>query len=146
MGSVVMRKAPGADSRRPKVTTSVLPPEMMMPTRLPATSSLPDRTAAAARAPVGSTTIFIRSARNRIVSTSSASDTVTMSATSRRISAKVNRAERGRLRTVGQRPGDGDCDDLAFAERLLRIIPGLGLDADDLMPLDSACAARPNRW
>src|SRR5262249_55642523 len=61
---------------------STLPPEMMIPTRLPRTSIAPERIPAAASAPVGSTTSFMRSQRKRIASTSFASSTVMMSCTS----------------------------------------------------------------
>ncbi len=46
-----------------RLRTSTLPPLMITPTRLPRASSLPSSSAAAASAPVGSTTIFMRSHR-----------------------------------------------------------------------------------
>ena len=56
--------------RRANMSGSTLPPLMMTPTRLPSTGNAPSRTAAAPRQPVGSTTIFMRSAKNRIAATS----------------------------------------------------------------------------
>jgi hypothetical protein len=68
---------------------STLPPLITMPTRLPSTGTAPNSAAAAARQPVGSTTIFMRSTKKRRVSTSCASVTVSMSSATRWMIGKV---------------------------------------------------------
>ena len=61
-----------------------------MPTRLPDKSICLPNTAAAARQPVGSTTIFMVATKKRMASMSSASETVSTSATSARMIGKVS--------------------------------------------------------
>ena len=90
------------------------------------------RAAAKPRQPVGSTTIFMREAKKRIASTSSASVAVSTSSTSRRMISNVRLPRRLRLRAVGDRLRRVDADDRAAAERLLRVVAGLGLDAVEL--------------
>lgn len=68
---------------------STLPPLMTMPTRAPCTSTLPCSAPAKASAPVGSTMIFMRSAKNRRACTSCSSVVVTMSSARRWMMGKV---------------------------------------------------------
>src|SRR5437899_8238426 len=76
------RSAPLANyTNRASSFRSTLPPERITPTRLPATGSPRSNRPAAPSAPVGSTTIFIRSQRYNSTRPSSASLTVTMSCT-----------------------------------------------------------------
>src|SRR5207302_3288536 len=72
-----------------KRARSTLPPEMITPTRLPAISTPPCSAPAKPRQPVGSTTIFIRSAKKRMPCTSWSSLAVRTSATSRRMMPNV---------------------------------------------------------
>src|SRR5690349_13095277 len=67
-----------SSANRPAPT---FPPEMTTPTRAPPASARPARSAAAALAPLGSVTSFMRSKRNAIASRISASDTVTIVST-----------------------------------------------------------------
>src|SRR5207247_1198104 len=72
---------------------STFPPERITPTRRPASaraSSFFSKRAHAASAPVGSTTIFIRSHRKNIARSSSSSVTVSMSSTYSSTSGKVS--------------------------------------------------------
>ena len=75
--------ASGVCINSPNRFKSTLPPLMITPTRLPASAWPASQAAAKPRQPVGSTTIFMRSAKRRIAVTSCASLTVSTSSTSR---------------------------------------------------------------
>src|SRR5712672_1394486 len=100
---------------------------MMTPTRRPRTGTSWFITAAAARQPVGSTTIFMRSAKKRICERSWASLTVTISRTSRCMMGKVRLPTQGVCAPSAMVRGTG-----MRTMRPLRSVAGLGLDPIDL--------------
>src|SRR5680860_593026 len=123
--------APSSTSRANR-SRSILPPEMTMPTFLPRTSIFCRSTAVAARHPVGSTMIFIRPAKNFIVSTSSTGiadrDDVRY--------MFLDQGEGDLPQVLGLRAiGDGlrcfDVDDLATAKAALAVIARFRFHTED---------------
>jgi len=84
-GRSARRQEPGRSAARSTAALTITP------TRWPPGLDHAFQQRAAARQPVGSTTIFMRSAKKRIVVTSCASLTVTMPFTRRWMTGKVNR-------------------------------------------------------
>jgi hypothetical protein len=127
--SAKLKRDPVAPASAANRAASTLPPLRMMPTRwaenpgscepreLSAASraaSAATRAAANPRQPVGSTTIFMRSAKKRMHSMSSSSVAVSMSAAPRRMISNVTPSQALRLRAVRDGAGNVDAHDRAL--------------------------------
>ena len=110
----------------------MLPPDSTTPTRAPcARGRWPDSTAAAATAPLGSTTIRPRWTRKRMAARTSASPT---SRTSVRLLLRIGNVSAPGV--VARMPsaivgGRGDRHPLASAQRQVGVVGAVGLDAED---------------